>query len=349
MPNILISGGDPAGIGPELFEESFSTFLFSKREKIFERNPPFCFIYFNTSSKKHEEKLEALCQKGGLSFDRLEIESLAENLEEQTRKKPVFIFCTPPPKLSVSGKVLQGEPDPYSGHLAFRALEEACNFALNFGCDGMLTLPLSKEWVCRSGESNFRGHTDYLAERFGRELLMLMRGLELSVIPLTVHIPLKTAPRQLKKTLRKKALPGLLREVRSLPDYQEGDWALCAFNPHAGENGLMGSEEKFLKEFSQKLRKQGISVDGPLPADSLFMPLKRLKYRLILSCYHDQGLIPFKALEGTTGVNCTIGLPFLRTSPDHGPAFDLAGQKKADTRSMYRALELCIEGFGKKP
>ena len=369
MRKILITGGDPAGIGPELIERALADFLssasltslkdssiktslkkdFSIKDSIGEHSGEhsgLCFIYFNTSSEKHKGKLQNLCQNKGLSFYEMNNLAAYRDLNVLSNEKNSFIFYTPSASSAFPYQdVPPGQASPYCGHLAFRALKESCDFALEFGCDAMLSLPLAKEWVVRSGESKFRGHTDYLAERFGCEVLMLMHGTQLSVIPLTVHIPLIKAARQLKKVAAKAALPRLLKQVRQIPDYQEGNWALCGFNPHAGENGLMGSEEKFLKKLTQKLRKEALPVEGPLAADALFMPSKRRKYRLILSCYHDQGLIPFKALEGTAGVNCTIGLPFLRTSPDHGTAFDIAGQKKADTRSMYRALELAVQGL----
>lgn len=364
MRKILITGGDPAGIGPELFEKALADFfsLKSSLKKALAIYPKLCFIYFNTSSSSvpthnggHKEKLKSLCQKRGILFQALAIdESKAyQDIRGIKNTKISFIFCSSPsrtshdtfPKNKRPRDIRRGEPSPYSGHLAFQALKQACDFALEFGCDAMLNLPLSKEWVVRSGKSGFRGHTGYLAERFSCEVLMLMHGLRLSVIPLTVHIPLAKASRQLKKIIAKPALVGLLGKVGQISDYQKGGWALCGFNPHAGENALMGSEEKFLKRFSQKLCQQGLPVAGPFAADALFTASNRAKYRLILSCYHDQGLIPFKALEGSAGVNCTIGLPFLRTSPDHGTAFELAGKKKADTRSMSRALELAVFGF----
>ena len=359
MRKILISGGDPAGVGPELFEKSFANFL-DKKDSL-GKHSELCFIYCNTSSEEHRKKLQSLCQNRGLPFQTINDIAVYRNLSISKKEKNGFIFYTPSsPKpsfhhqhISPQGthqqkelsQVRSGQPSPYSGHLAFRALQDSCDFALEFGCDGMLSLPLSKEWVSRSGQAKFRGHTDYLAERFGCEVLMLMHGIKLSVIPLTVHVPLVEAAGQLKKVIAQETLPQLLKQVRQLQCYQKGSWALCGLNPHAGENGLIGSEEKFLKKLAQKLCNEGLPIDGPLAADALFMPLNRSKYRLILSCYHDQGLIPFKALEGIAGVNCTIGLPFLRTSPDHGTAFDIAGQKKADTRSMYRALELAVQDF----
>lgn len=313
-----------------------------------QKNSALVFVYFSTSSKDHQEKLQRLCQEQNFFFERVETLQNREALQKSIAlrdKKSGFVFYTPGFLSSHSFPLHPGKPNSSSGHRAFFALQEACDFALRFGCSGMLSLPLSKEWVIRSGKTKFRGHTDYLAKRFRSKVLMLMHGRDLSVIPLTVHIPLAKAAPQLKKVIGKMPLTELLKQVRQLPEYQRGNWALCGLNPHAGENGLIGSEEKFLKQFCQRLSHAGLFVDGPLAADALFSPLKRIKYRLILSCYHDQGLIPFKALEGAEGVNCTIGLPFLRTSPDHGPAFDLAGQKKADTRSMYRALELAVEGF----
>lgn len=186
----------------------------------------------------------------------------------------------------------------------------------------------------------FLGHTEFLSEYFGKPVLMLMHGKHLSVIPITVHVPLMQTASALKKKMHD---PQFLANLKLLAGWEElgPRWALCGLNPHAGEGGLLGSEElDFMAERADHWRREGLPVDGPLASDGIFQQFHEGRYRLVLAAYHDQGLIPFKALEGRNGVNCTVGLPFVRTSPDHGTAFDLAGKNQADPSSFLSAFEL---------
>lgn len=235
--------------------------------------------------------------------------------------------------------IVPGKPGIESGRLALEALSIASDLIHANGAKGLVTLPLSKHHVSLSAPG-FHGHTDFLADRFKCDVLMLMHGEKLSVIPLTVHIPIKDVPVSLKEVLDDAATVRLLGLLQNWSELR-GPWALCGLNPHAGENGLLGSEElEFIANAADRFRREGISIDGPLAADGIFQEFHSGHYRLVLACYHDQGLIPFKALEGRSGVNCTIGLPFPRTSPDHGTAFDLAGTGKADPTSFIQAFKL---------
>lgn len=258
-----------------------------------------------------------------------------------------------------------GKPDAIGGRLAFAALAAACDFtlatrrateqssnaSLNANANaqstvsGILTAPLSKEWVARGGRPEFRGHTEYLAERFASDVLMLMHGPRFSVIPLTVHIAISQVPVALRERLADPALSRLLRELADRPVFQGTRFALCGLNPHCGDGGLFGREDQeFIADWVAARQAEGLPLDGPLPADTLFTDEVRSRYRLILSCYHDQGLIPFKALEGLAGVNVTVGLPVPRVSPDHGTAFDLAGQGQASAESLRAAYRLLAAG-----
>ncbi len=341
--HILITGGDPAGIGPEIIEKSLKDFLNNTTNLTLAHQKQIVLIYFANSDSLHKDNIQTLCLQKGLDFLYLSPRQLYKNIDSIYKKKRVLVYCKV--YTTLKKKVEIGKPSDYSGSLAFQALQKACDFALQYGCRSMLTAPLAKEWVIRSGQFDFRGHTDYLGQRFSCQVLMLMHGRNFSVIPLTVHIPLKEVPHALKLITEDINFSDLLLKVQNITDYKKSFWAICALNPHGGESGLIGSEEKFLTEWCQKLQNKGLLIEGPISADSLFMKNNRDKYRLILSCYHDQGLIPFKAIEGSSGINCTIGLPFLRTSPDHGTAFDIAGRNKADSESMYRALKLAYQGF----
>ncbi|MBI3395812.1 MAG: 4-hydroxythreonine-4-phosphate dehydrogenase PdxA, partial [Spirochaetia bacterium] len=177
------------------------------------------------------------------------------------------------------------------------------------------------------------GHTDFLADFFKRDVLMLLHGDLVSVIPLTIHVPLRDVPGRLREALDRPATFKVLSSLLEWPEFQKTRWALCGMNPHAGEEGHLGTEEiDFMNEAAARFRAGGLPLEGPVAADSAFMPEDR-KYRLVLSAYHDQGLGPFKAIEGRGGINVTVGLPFFRASPDHGTAFEIAGKGIADPHS----------------
>lgn len=236
-----------------------------------------------------------------------------------------------------------GSPGRGSGMLAFEALRCGVDYIEQESCAGLLTAPISKEWVCRAIEREFPGHTDYLADRFHTNVLMLMHSDRFSVVPLTIHIPLAAVPEQLKRIVEDDSTLELLMRLARMESYRNRRFAVCGVNPHSGEGGMLGREESdFLDRAVDRWRERGLPVDGPLPADAAFLEENRREYRLILCGYHDQALVPFKALEGRNGVNVTIGLPFLRTSPDHGTAFSLAGSGTCDPTSIRNALHLLV-------
>lgn len=303
-----VTAGDPAGIGPELLP-------FAVKELTRSNKP--VLIFWNAGKSRLKQYFESAPETGHIRF--IEIEP-----ENETISRP-------------------GKPGPETGRLAFAALETATAYMLEKSGAGLLTAPLSKEYVIAAGEESFSGHTGYLAEKAGKTVIMLMHGKEFSVVPLTEHVPLKNVVQALEKKLNQPELPGLLKKLQSISGYKNTKTAICGLNPHCGENGKIGTEEQdFLIPALERWKKQGLEVEGPVSADSLFQPEIRADYRLILSCYHDQGLIPFKSIVGKSGVNVTVGLPFLRTSPDHGTAFSIAGKGSADPTSMIEAAKFLV-------
>lgn len=317
QPEILITGGDPAGIGPECLQSIFPEVLRSA----------YPVRYFCTGPDDHIEVLQTTAKKKGVS---------AEVLRGGQQMGSASLSI-----VRLGGRRLR--PGKLSGQLSIQALALACAYSRTTPVRGLLTLPLSKELVLRSGQRQFSGHTGFLREFFAvPEVLMLMHGRRFSVIPLTEHIALCRVSELLMRRLRSRALRDLLLALSQKRIFAGKPIVLCGLNPHAGENGKIGSEEAVMKRILQGWRRVGLHVDGPVSADALFA--WKAPARLVLACYHDQGLIPFKALEGERGVNATIGLPFLRTSPDHGPAFDIAGSGRASALSTRAAWELLVGG-----
>jgi 4-hydroxythreonine-4-phosphate dehydrogenase len=216
------------------------------------------------------------------------------------------------------------------------------------GHTALATAPLSKELIAASGLENvkhFRGHTDYLAEAWSvKKFSMMFYSRDINVLLATIHIPLSEVPSKLTEAK-------LVIAIENSVDYCKGMFGdkyrigVCGLNPHAGEHGLLGTEEDVLiAPVVERYRAKGLPIDGPLPADTAFYKAyHEKKYNLLVAMYHDQGLAPFKLLHFIDGVNVTLGLPIVRTSPDHGTAFDIAGKGVADCRSMKTSLELAWE------
>jgi 4-hydroxythreonine-4-phosphate dehydrogenase len=192
----------------------------------------------------------------------------------------------------------------------------------------------------------FPGHTEYLGElskAWGAPAfpVMMIWSKALAVVPVTSHIPLAEAPRALTAELIVKTARTVDRDLRARFGVAHPRLAVAGLNPHAGEGGAMGREEiAIIAPAIETLRAEGIDVSGPLPADTMFHAKARARYDVALTMYHDQGLIPVKTLAFDEGVNVTLGLPFVRTSPDHGTAFDIAGKGVADPSSLIAAVKL---------
>jgi len=188
------------------------------------------------------------------------------------------------------------------------------------------------------------GHTEFLATLAGldpSDAVMMLAADDLRVVPVTIHIPLKDVPAALSEALILKTLLTTARDLSRYFGLTQPRIAVTGLNPHAGEDGTLGREETdIIVPAIEAARRQGLDVTGPHPADALFHGEARRTYDVAVAMYHDQALVPFKTLAFDTGVNVTLGLPFLRTSPDHGTAFALAGTGKARPRSLIEALRL---------
>lgn len=237
-----------------------------------------------------------------------------------------------------------GDADPRNTRAVIDAIDEAAALALNGAASAVVTAPIHKASLMRGGFEH-AGHTQYLAEIAGadRAVMMLASG-GLRVAPLTIHVPLADAPRQISTVAIVETGEILLHALRHDFGIAEPRLAIAGLNPHAGEDGELGSEERdIIAPAAEALRGGGATVLGPLPADTMFHSEARARYDCALCMYHDQALIPVKTLAFWDAVNVTLGLPMVRTSPDHGTALDIAGKGKADPRSMIAAIRLAAQ------
>jgi len=322
-PVIGISVGDLNGIGPEVIIKALTSHAMNKYfvPVIFGSSKLFSFY------KKH-------LQQEDFSFHQIN-----EGQTLHPRKINVFNVW----KDNV--EVQPGKVTPQGGQYAFESLESAVQHLQQQRIDALVTAPINKHNIQRE-DFTFAGHTEYLTNRFEvQDTLMLMctaQGLRVGVV--TGHLPLQEVPAAItaERVTRKFTL--LENSLKKDFGLQKPRIALLGLNPHAGEAGLLGQEEQqVLQPLLEQWRQEGKLVYGPFPADGFFGQGMAHKFDATLAMYHDQGLIPFKTLAFEDGVNFTAGLPIIRTSPDHGTAYDIAGKGVANAHSMKEALFMAYD------
>lgn len=239
-----------------------------------------------------------------------------------------------------------GRPDPGNAAAVIAVIARAVALCQSGAASGLCTLPINKHALQQGAGFGFPGHTEYLADLAGgAEVAMMLASTTITppcrVVPATIHIPLETVAQALTPATLERAIritrDALIRDF----GIAQPRLAVAGLNPHAGENGAMGTQERdWIAPLLDRLRAEGMTLAGPLPADTMFHAPARARYDAAICAYHDQALIPIKTLDFAGGVNVTLGLPFVRTSPDHGTAFDIAGQGRADPASTIAALRL---------
>ena len=238
------------------------------------------------------------------------------------------------------GTVPMGAASAAAGRSAYDAVVAATADAMAGRIDAVSTAPINKAAWALAGLP-WRGHTELLAELTGaRRVAMMFHAERLNVVLATTHVPLAEVPRRLTRE-RIEEVVGLVHDELPRFGYPRPRLAVAGLNPHAGENGLLGEEEeRFVRPAVEACRARGIAVTGPEPADTLFVRALRGAFDAVIACYHDQGLIPVKLVAFGDAVNVTLGLPIVRTSVDHGTAYDIAGRGVADPSSMIAAVRL---------
>ncbi|MBY6047710.1 4-hydroxythreonine-4-phosphate dehydrogenase PdxA [Vannielia litorea] len=310
---IALSCGDPAGIGPEIAVKAW---------KRLGATLPFAYI----GARKH---LPAA----------LPVQTVANTSEAAE----VAGEALPLIEIEFPGQSRPGQPDPEDAAAVIAAITRAVDEVKSGHAAALTTCPISKLALIEGAGFAFPGHTEFLAHLAGgtRRPVMMLASEALRCVPVTIHIPLADVPEALT--------PGLLTEtIRITVAALRRDFGIVAprlavagLNPHAGEGGKIGSEElDWIEHTLDDLRAEGLALSGPLPADTMFHAAARARYDAAIAMYHDQALIPAKTLAFDTAVNVTLGLPFIRTSPDHGTAYDIAGQDLATPASLCAALEM---------
>jgi 4-hydroxythreonine-4-phosphate dehydrogenase len=244
-------------------------------------------------------------------------------------------------------RITWGQPTPETGRAMVSYIERAVELALAGQLAGIATCPINKKAMAGAGV-DFPGHTELLARRTGaRRVVMMLAGPRLRVVLVTVHMALSRVPRVLSQQDILETIEITDRSLRERFGLASPRLAVAGLNPHAGEEGLFGDEEgRLIRPAVEAARLVGINAVGPFPPDTVFYQAAAGHYDAVVCMYHDQGLIPFKLLHFDEGVNTTLGLPIIRTSVDHGTAYDIAGTGRADPRSLVAAIRMAAEQAG---
>jgi 4-hydroxythreonine-4-phosphate dehydrogenase len=309
---VALTCGDPAGIGPEIAVKSWAAL----------RNE---LVFFWIGDPRH---LPA-------GTDHEVIAAPSDAVSVMGRALPVL-------PLDFAAAARPGQPDHKNAPGVIAAIERAVALVTAGKAAALTTAPISKQVLIEGAGFAYPGHTEFLqALGGGGPVVMMLACDSLRVVPATIHIPLAEVPARLTPEALETALrvthAGLIRDF----GVAAPRLAVAGLNPHAGEGGLMGREEiEIVAPVLDRLRAEGLDLDGPLPADTMFHAAARARYDAAVAMYHDQALIPIKTLAFDEGVNVTLGLPFVRTSPDHGTAFDIAGRNIANPASLIAALRM---------
>jgi 4-hydroxythreonine-4-phosphate dehydrogenase len=320
---LALTQGDPAGIGPEI---TLKTWL--RRDEI---GAAF-FLLADPDFMRRTSAGSGL----GVPVESVGLDDVAA----------VFPYALPVVPVGIAVAAEPGRPDPGAAAATIRSIEEAVRLARAGEVAALVTNPIAKHVLHQAGFAH-PGHTEFLAAlaaepgRAAPHPVMMLWCEDLAVVPVTVHIPLARVPAALTTELIVAIARIVDRDLRERFGVERPRLALAGLNPHAGESGSIGSEDReIIAPSVAALRAEGIDASGPWPADTMFHARARKGYDAALAMYHDQALIPIKTIAFDDGVNVTLGLPFVRTSPDHGTAFDIAGKGVARADSLVAALRL---------
>ncbi|MFV0622540.1 4-hydroxythreonine-4-phosphate dehydrogenase PdxA [Sphingomonas sp. ac-8] len=317
MPPLAVSMGDPAGIGPEIIAKAWAA-----------RAPHMLSPFFAVGDPQAVSRVW---------------DGPIRTIGDPHEAPAAFEHGLPVISAGAAGTITPGEPDVDGAHCALQSLELAAGLARSGAAGAVVTGPVSKKQLYDIGFT-YPGQTEFVAERCGvarENAVMMLAGPTLRVVPITTHIPLRNVAETMSVELIVAKARATARGLQRNFGIAAPRLAFAGFNPHAGEAGAIGSEEiDCLIPAIELLKEEGIDAVGPFAADTMFHPRARALYDVALCLYHDQALIPIKTLHFDEGVNMTLGLPIVRTSPDHGTAFGIAGRNEAEPGAMIAAIRM---------
>ncbi|RXT29161.1 4-hydroxythreonine-4-phosphate dehydrogenase PdxA [Rhizobium leguminosarum] len=325
---LALSQGDPAGIGPDI-----TLMAWLRRREL--GLPPFFLI--------GDPDVLALRAR------QLNLAVSIRETDEASKAAGMFADALPVMTIPAGIEVVAGEPHAATAKGTIASIEKAVSLVIDGEALAVVTNPIAKAVLYEAG-FRFPGHTEFLADLAARATgrpvtpVMMLSGPKLRAIPVTIHIPVRDVPQALTGELITETCRIAHEDLKQRFGIEAPRLAVAGLNPHAGEGGAIGTEdEDVIRPAIERLRDEGIDAIGPLPADTMFHDEARTRYDVAICMYHDQALIPAKALGFDDSVNVTLGLPFVRTSPDHGTAFGIAGKGLAREHSLVAALKLAAQ------
>lgn len=317
---VAISCGEPAGIGPEIAYKAW---------QVLRAEIPMLWIG------------DPLHLPDGVAYKI--VSDASEAAEHSPSALPVLAR-------DFGGVAVAGVPKPHHAKGVIEAIETAVSLTQAGVASALCTAPIHKAALIDGANFAYPGHTEFLAALTDtHDVVMMLASNALRVVPATIHIPLSEVSQALTAKVLAQTIRTTAQAMMRDFDLPKPRIAVAGLNPHAGEDGKMGREElDMIIPTLDTLRTEGFNIAGPLSADTMFHPAARARYDVAVCAYHDQALIPIKMLDFSGGVNVTLGLPIVRTSPDHGTAFDIAGKGIADATSMIAALRLAHEMGGRR-
>ena len=317
---LAVSLGDPAGVGPEIVAKAWVA--------------------------RHQRALPPFFAVGDARSVSRVWDGPVATIRDVREAATVFVDALPILGVQDAGEIVPGVPDTEGARCALQSLEMAVGLVREGAARALVTGPVSKSQLYAIGFT-YPGQTEFVAERCGvsrDNAVMMLAGPDLRVVPMTTHVPLADVPGLLTIELIVAKARATVRGLQRNFGIEQPRLVLAGLNPHAGEGGAIGREEIDVMEPALALlRAEGIDIGGPFSADTLFHPRARARYDAALCAYHDQALVPIKTLFFDDGVNMTLGLPIVRTSPDHGTAFAIAGQDCAHPGAMIAAIAMAGE------
>jgi 4-hydroxythreonine-4-phosphate dehydrogenase len=312
MKPVILTCGEPAGIGPEVAARAWAA-LADRVPMLWLGDPR------HLPAGTPHQIVQTAAQATALSGQAL----------------PVLVHEFPQPATA-------GMPHPQNAQGVIDVIARAVDLVQTGAASAVCTAPIHKKALLDGAGFAYPGHTEYLAALAGGcDVVMMIASEQLRVVPATIHIALCDVPRLLTPTVLRRTVEITHSSLQTLFRIPAPRIAVSGLNPHAGEGGAMGHEElEWIVQLVRDMKGEGFDLQGPLPADTMFHAAARTQYDAAIAMYHDQALIPIKTLDFDKGVNVTLGLPFIRTSPDHGTAFNIAGQNIANPSSMIEAIAM---------
>ena len=326
---ILITAGEPASISSEITIKAITKLKKESNSEL--------ILITDPSLIKHEIKNLNKTAELNILDKKLKFKDYKNN----------FINIIP---IQLSEKTIPGILNKKNSDFVLKSIKMSVDFLLQKKANAVVTNPINK-FIMKSNNFKFNGHTEYLGHlsKFNKQPIMMLESDKLRVVPLTTHIPISSVSKKLNKKMIIEKINILNNELINIYKIKNPKIYISGLNPHSGDGGKIGKEElTLIYPAIRKLEELGLNVQGPFPGDTLFQKNKIKEYDVAVCMYHDQALIPIKTLYSGNVINITLGLDFIRTSPDHGTALDIAGKKKADPNSLILAIKKAEDLIHKK-